>query len=187
VKLLQKTGGKSGFGPAPAGLHAAVVVVSDSVSAGSREDQTGRTIREMLAEYGIPADPCTVVPDEPEAIRQAVKAHCRRGVDLILTTGGTGLSFRDRTPEALRPLIEREAPGIMEAVRSYGQQRMPYAMLSRGVAGLHGNTLILAMPGSVNGVQEGLRAVFPHVLHVFRVMEEGYAHQPDEGSLPSAL
>jgi len=176
VKLLKKTGGKSGFGPFPEGLEAAVVVVSDSVHAGARKDEAGRTLRDQLAEYGIPAGPCTVVPDEPEAIRQVVTALCERGVDLVLTTGGTGLSVRDRTPEAVHPLFDRDIPGIMEAAREHGRHRTPLAMLSRGVAGFRGRTLIVTLPGSTKGARESMEAVFPHLLHVFSVLEKDYAH-----------
>jgi molybdenum cofactor synthesis domain-containing protein len=94
---------------------------------------------------------------------------------LILFTGGTGLSPRDVTPDAIRPLIEREVPGIMEVARDYGQQRTPYAMLSRGIAGFVGETLIMTLPGSPRGAEESMDAVFPYILHVFRV-REGVRH-----------
>ena len=92
-------------------------------------------------------------------------------MNLVIFTGGTGLSPRDVTPEALEEILERRIPGIEEAIRTYGQQRTPYAMLSRSVAGLIGDTLILGLPGSTNGASESMDAVFPSVLHIFKVME----------------
>jgi cyclic pyranopterin phosphate synthase len=95
---------------------------------------------------------------------------CGQGVDLILTTGGTGLSPRDRTVEAVKSVLERELPGAVEASRSFGQKRTPYAMLSRGVAGQRGRTLIVTLPGSQAGVRESMAALYPYLFHAHKIM-----------------
>jgi cyclic pyranopterin monophosphate synthase len=94
-------------------------------------------------------------------------------LDLVVTTGGTGMSPRDNTPEAMQRVIGREIPGIAEAMRSYGQERTPYAMLSRGMAGVRGKTLIVNLPGSRNGVRESLDALFPALIHAFKMIRGG--------------
>jgi molybdenum cofactor biosynthesis protein MoaC len=170
IKLLEKKGGKSSQAQAPA-VRAAVVVCSDSISAGEKEDFAGKAIMAKLEAQQIAIADYVVIPDEVQAIQEKTRAYCAEGIQLLIFTGGTGLSPRDVTPEALRPLIERPIPGIEEAIRAYGQARTPYSMLSRSVAGLIGNTLVLALPGSTNGAKESMDAVFPAVLHIFRVME----------------
>jgi cyclic pyranopterin phosphate synthase len=106
-----------------------------------------------------------------EDIQKKLRHLVAENIQLIIFTGGTGLSRRDVTPEAIRPMLDREIPGIEETIRQYGQQRMPYAMLSRSVAGMIGDSLVLALPGSTKGAAESMDAVFPHVLHIFRVLE----------------
>ncbi|MBL7796181.1 MAG: bifunctional molybdenum cofactor biosynthesis protein MoaC/MoaB [Saprospiraceae bacterium] len=172
IRLVDKKGGKSQYkDQLPRRLHAAVVVCSDTISAGKKEDRAGQAIAETLQQYPVDVRDFAVIPDEIAEIRQTVQALCDKGADLVVLTGGTGLSDRDVTPEAIRPLLDREIPGIAEAARSYGQERMPYAMLSRSLAGLCGKTLILALPGSTRGAQEGMDALFPYLLHLFRIME----------------
>ncbi len=173
-KLIDKKGGKSSFpAGAPVGLKVAIVVVSDSTAAGIRIDKSGALIRERLASYGVEDPIMQTLPDEQGQISQALIDLEENGCDLVLTTGGTGLGPRDVTAAATRDVIDREAPGIAEAMRSYGQRRMPFAMLSQGVAGLRGTTLIINLPGSTAGVDESMTAIFPAVFHAFPIMEGG--------------
>ena len=177
IRLLEKKGGKSDWKDRfDLPVNAAVLVISDGVAGGKKEDKAGIAIAERLRQMGVELAAQDVVPDEPERIALRVGAWAREGVDLILTTGGTGLSPRDRTPEAIAPLLDREVPGIMEAARSYGQARMPWAMMSRGVAGMIGRTLVITLPGSTRGAQETLDGLFPFVLHVVKVQEQAFRH-----------
>jgi len=175
IKLLEKKGGKSGNVIGQHELTAAVLVISDSVSAGKSEDQSGKLIIGRLNQQLFSGIKYEVVADDVVAIQRQVIQFCESGIDLIITTGGTGLSPRDVTPEAIKELLEREIPGIMETARAHGQKNTPLAMLSRGVAGFRGDTLIITLPGSVNGVKESLDAIFPQVLHLFKV-KEGMKH-----------
>jgi len=172
IRLVEKKGGKSDQKKyLDMGLTAAVVVCSDSVSAGLNEDKSGKYIREKLQSLGLLVEDYSIVPDDADAIRQKAEDLCKSGIQVIIFTGGTGLSKRDITPEAIRPMLDREMEGIMETARSYGQQRMPFSMLSRGIAGIKGKSLILTFPGSLNAAKEYMDALFPHVLHVFNVMD----------------
>ncbi|WP_299551228.1 bifunctional molybdenum cofactor biosynthesis protein MoaC/MoaB [Seonamhaeicola sp.] len=172
IKLLNKKGGKSDFKDRfRKDLTAAVVVCSDTISAGHKEDKAGKAIIEKLKTCDVSITEYVIIPDEKEVIQEKVKLYQEQGIDMVIYTGGTGLSGRDVTPEALTPLLDRHIPGIEEAIRSYGQGRTPYAMLSRSIAGTIGNTLVLALPGSTNGAKESMDAIFPSVLHIFRILK----------------
>jgi len=144
----------------------AILTVSDRGSRGEREDLSGPAVREALA--GLPGA-CVVaealVPDEVSAIAVALQRWVAEGVDLILTTGGTGFAPRDVTPEATRQVIERETPGLAEVMRSESLRRTPHAMLSRAVAGIAGSTLIVNLPGSPKAARENLAAILPALPH----------------------
>lgn len=173
VKLLEKSGGKSDFKPHfKPGFRAAVVVASDRISAGSATDKTGPWLLDQLRGFGIQDLGYHLLPDDEGRLRQLFIDLQAQGVDLVLSTGGTGLSPRDRTVEALRPVLDRELPGAMEAARAYGQARTPYAMLSRGLAGHRGKTLYATLPGSMGGVQDSFTAIFPALFHAFHVLSQ---------------
>jgi molybdenum cofactor biosynthesis protein MoaC len=176
VKLEEKKGGKSDIKYAyPESLKVAVITCSDSISNGKGIDKSGEIVVENLKKHHLSVSNKKIISDDFETIQNEAKQLVQDGYQLILFTGGTGLSLRDVTPDAIRPLIEREVPGVMEAARDYGQQRTPYAMLSRGIAGFIGDSLIITLPGSPKGAEESMQAIFPYILHVFRV-KEGVKH-----------
>ena len=175
IRLVEKKGGKTDYKEAAEGLTASVIVCSDSIFAGKKEDKAGKAIIAHLERYAIPAT-YTIIPDEVADIQSRVKEAVSAGTSLVLITGGTGLSPRDVTPEAVRPLLDKEIEGIAETIRSYGQDRTPYAMLSRSVVGTIGNSLVLALPGSTKGATESMEAIFPAVLHIFKVLK-GARHE----------
>ncbi|WP_417364150.1 molybdenum cofactor synthesis domain-containing protein [Galbibacter sp.] len=159
----------------PSGLTAAVVVCSDSISDGSKSDAAGKAIIAELEKYQVKVKHYQVIPDESNIISQRASS-LSKDHHLLIFTGGTGLSLRDVTPESLEPLLERRIPGIEETIRAYGQQRVPYAMLSRSVVGTIGNCLVMALPGSTNGARESMQAVFPNLLHVFKILRGQTQH-----------
>jgi molybdenum cofactor synthesis domain-containing protein len=148
-----------------------IITASDKGSRGEREDASGRLIASMLQEFGEIVS-YQVLPDDVEQIsREMVVMADQLGVDLILTTGGTGLGPRDVTPEATLAVVDRQAPGIAEAMRAKSMQITPRAMLSRAVAGMRNKTLIINLPGSPKGVQECLEVILPALEHGLAIMK----------------
>ena len=182
VTLVKKRGGKSDHCDVwPTPLRAAVLVMSDSIAAGRKSDASGLMVRERLEGEGVEVVTYEVIPDEANIIRERVIGYADDlAVDIVMTTGGTGMSPRDRTPEALAEVFDREIPGVAEAMRAHGQSRTPYSMLSRGIAGMRGQTVIVTLPGSRNGVRDSLDALLPGLLHGFKMihMEASPAHEP---------
>ncbi|MCR4400342.1 MAG: MogA/MoaB family molybdenum cofactor biosynthesis protein [Syntrophomonadaceae bacterium] len=147
-------------------FRAAIVILSDKGARGERRDQSGDVIRGMLESIGGQVVDYAVLPDEKEVIiEKLVELSDRLGVDLVVTSGGTGLAPRDVTPEATAAVVERVVPGMAEAMRAYGMQKTPRAMLSRGMAGLRGRTLIVNVPGSPRGARESLEAIMGALEH----------------------
>lgn len=174
TKLIEKTGGKTDYREKlPQNFTAAVIVTSDGTFAGKREDKSGKIIAERLKHLGINNIKYIILPDEKDQIRNELLHLCEIGTRLIVTTGGTGLSPRDVTVDAAKEVIEREIPAVSNAMQTYGQRRTPYAMLSRGVAGVRKDTVIITLPGSSRGTEECLNAVFPGLLHIYKMMAGG--------------
>jgi molybdenum cofactor biosynthesis protein B len=152
--------------------RAAVVTVSDRSSRGEREDASGPLLARLLRELGGEAADPVVVPDEVDAVRAAVR-EAAATYDVVVTTGGTGVSPRDVTPEATRPLLDRELPGIAEALRQRGAGTVPTAVLSRGLAGTIGTTLVVNLPGSTGGVRDGVAVLAPVLDHALAQLRGG--------------
>jgi molybdenum cofactor synthesis domain-containing protein len=158
-------------------MKAAVLTVSDGVTSGVRDDASGDVLAELLADEGFEVTR-RVVPDEETAITAAIEQLAAE-TSLVLTTGGTGFAPRDVTPEATRPVLEREAPGIAEAIRADALARTPHALLSRGLAGLRGSTLVVNLPGSTGGCRDGFGVLRPALRHGLELAagEEASAHR----------
>jgi molybdenum cofactor biosynthesis protein MoaC len=175
IVLLEKKGGKSDFQDRfSKPLKTGVLVISDSTFKGKRKDKSGEIIRNRLKEYPLILEEFIILPDDKEKIsKEIIRLSDKQKLDIIITTGGTGLGPKDVTPEATKEVLDRIVPGITEAMRSFGQRRTPYAMLSRNAAGVRGKTLIINLPGSSRGVEESMNSLFPGVLHSMKMIRGG--------------
>lgn len=144
---------------------AAVITVSDRAAQGIYQDQSGPAVAELLTEYGYEVISTIIIPDEKNTIKRTLTELCDKGIHLIVTTGGTGFAPRDITPEATKEVIDREAPGIAEYMRQKSMEITPRGMLSRGIAGIKGTSLIINLPGSPKGATENLGFVLPCLAH----------------------
>lgn len=143
-----------------------IITVSDKCSKNEREDRSGKFLIDFFKEKGWEISNYIIIPDEYDLILKTIKDICDdKNTDLIITTGGTGFSVRDVTPEATKNIIEREAPGISEFIRSEGQKKTPRAILSRGVSGIRGRTLIINFPGSIKAVKESSEVIYKAICH----------------------
>ena len=171
VKLLEKHGGTKDFYESNLRkLKAAVLVTSDT--RGSRGDKSGKVIIDKFKEYGFDIIEYKVIADDIDLIESELKRFCDKlNADVVITSGGTGVGPRDNTPDATKKVIQKELTGIAETLRSYGQRRTPMSMLSRGLAGVRGRTLIVNLPGSVRAVSQSLNSMFPGILHIFHMLD----------------
>ena len=175
IRLLNKSGGlKTFFEKSDRRLKAGLWVTTDSRT--ESEDKSGKVVIDRLVKNGLEVVEYKVIPDEEDGIVSELRRFCDEAkVDIVLTSGGTGLGPRDVTPEATKKVLEKEISGVAEILRAYGQRRTPLSMLSRAVAGIRGTTVIVNLPGSVKGVSESLDALFPGILHIHKMLA-GYGH-----------
>tara|TARA_A100001015_G_scaffold311977_1_gene416256 strand:+ start:304 stop:1209 length:906 start_codon:yes stop_codon:yes gene_type:complete len=171
IRLISKKGGKSEQIKLKASISGSVTVCSDTVSKGEKKDRAGKEVIKSLENWNIKVVNNFIIPDEIDEIQAQLIKQIEAKTSLIIFVGGTGLSPRDQTPEAITPFIDKRIPGMEEAIRKYGQDRTSYAALSRSVVGMAGTSLVMSLPGSTKGAVESLNAVFPEALHLFDIIK----------------
>jgi len=171
IRLISKKGGKSERFKLKASISGSVTVCSDTVSKGEKKDRAGKEVIKSLENWNIKVVNNFIIPDKIDEIQAQLIKQIEAKTSLIIFVGGTGLSPRDQTPEAITPFIDKRIPGMEEAIRKYGQDRTSYAALSRSVVGMAGTSLVMSLPGSTKGAVESLNAVFPEALHLFDIIK----------------
>ncbi len=174
VRLLSKTGGKSDL-PKRKDWSAQILVMSDRAHRGAYQDRSGPILEQALKAHGAGAVSVKVLPDEPELLASEVRHASEKGVSMLIITGGTGIGPRDITTATVEPLLEKSLPGVVAAFQSYSHSRLPTAMLARPVAGIVGQTVILAVPGSPTACEDAMACLMPSLLHV-QAMLSGEVH-----------
>jgi GTP cyclohydrolase subunit MoaC len=170
IKLLEKLGGKSSYSHSlKESISISIIVVSDDIYNHKKKDLNGQLVLEKLKHLGCQSPRYFLLPDEETEIKTTIQNEVNNHIDLILLVGGTGITPKDKVPEILTSLLTTEIPGISEMLRHYGQLRSPYAMISRNKAGFIHDSLVISLPGSMNGVKESIDALFPNIFHIFRV------------------